>query len=105
MGYLLYLMFRCDRRCDGCDGKFENLEGTKHTLSLLPSSLCCTTAVAQQQKLLADQSVRISLKTSSSNFMADWMKGPLVLFFLIKFGLYHSTHKEVGSTIDAWVFS
>ena len=31
MGYLLYLMFRCDRRCDGCDGKFGNLAGTKHT--------------------------------------------------------------------------
>ena len=24
MGYLLYLMFWCDRRCDGCDGKFGN---------------------------------------------------------------------------------
>ena len=24
-------MFRCDRRCDGCDGKFGNLVGTKHT--------------------------------------------------------------------------
>jgi len=32
MGYLLYLMFRCDRRCDGCDEKFGNLVGTKHTL-------------------------------------------------------------------------
>jgi len=31
MGYLLYLMYRCDRRCDGCDGKFGNLVGTKHT--------------------------------------------------------------------------
>ena len=31
MGYLLYLMFRCDRRCDGCDGKFGNFVGTKHT--------------------------------------------------------------------------
>src|SRR6185503_4916956 len=31
MSYLLYLMFRCDRRCDGCDGKFGNLVGTKHT--------------------------------------------------------------------------
>ena len=28
MGYLLYLMFRCDRRCDG---KFGNFVGTKHT--------------------------------------------------------------------------
>ena len=32
MSYLLYLIFRCDRRCDGCDGKFGNLVGTKHTL-------------------------------------------------------------------------
>ena len=24
-------MFRCDRRCDGCDGKFGNFVGTKHT--------------------------------------------------------------------------
>ena len=32
MCYLLYLMFRCDRRCDGCDGKFGNFVGTKHTL-------------------------------------------------------------------------
>ena len=32
MDYLLYLMFRCDRRCDGCDGKFGNFVGTKHTL-------------------------------------------------------------------------
>ena len=31
MNYLLYLMFRCDRRCDGYNGKFENLVGTKHT--------------------------------------------------------------------------
>ena len=31
MDYLLYLMFRCDKRCDGCDGKFGNLVGTKHT--------------------------------------------------------------------------
>jgi len=23
-------MYRCDRRCDGCDEKFENLVGTKH---------------------------------------------------------------------------
>ena len=29
MSYLLYLIFRCDRRCDG---KFGNLVGTKHTL-------------------------------------------------------------------------
>ena len=31
MDYLLYLMFRCDKRCDGCDGKFGNFVGTKHT--------------------------------------------------------------------------
>ena len=31
MSYLLYLMFRCDRRCDGCDEKFENFVVTKHT--------------------------------------------------------------------------
>src|SRR6185503_16812042 len=31
MSYLLYLMFRCDRRCDGCDGKFGNFVVTKHT--------------------------------------------------------------------------
>ena len=31
MSYLLYLMFRCDKRCDGCDGKFGNFVGTKHT--------------------------------------------------------------------------
>ena len=24
-------MFRCDRRCDRCDGKFENFVGTRHT--------------------------------------------------------------------------
>ena len=36
--YLLYLMFRCDRRCDGCDGNFENFVGTKHTL---PDELNC----------------------------------------------------------------
>ena len=36
MGYLLYLIFRCDRRCDGCDGKFGNLVGTKHTLGQFP---------------------------------------------------------------------
>ena len=24
-------MFRCDRRCNGCDEKFVNLVGTKHT--------------------------------------------------------------------------
>ena len=35
MSYLLYLMFRCDRRCDGCDGKFGNLVGTKHTHGVL----------------------------------------------------------------------
>jgi len=29
MGYLLYLMFRCDRRYDGCDGKFGNFVRTK----------------------------------------------------------------------------
>ena len=34
MDYLLYLIFQCDRRCDGCDGKFGNLVGTKHTLCL-----------------------------------------------------------------------
>ena len=28
MDYLLYLMFRCD---SGCDGKFGNFVGTKHT--------------------------------------------------------------------------
>ena len=28
-------MFRCDRRCDGCDGKFGNFVGTKHTLGLV----------------------------------------------------------------------
>jgi len=26
-------MYRCDRRCDGCDRKFGNLVGTKHTHS------------------------------------------------------------------------
>ena len=31
MSHLLYLMFRCDRRCDGKFGKFENFVGTKHT--------------------------------------------------------------------------
>ena len=36
MDYLLYLIFRCDRRCDGCDGKFGNLVGTKHTPYHLP---------------------------------------------------------------------
>ena len=42
MGYLLYLMFWCDRRCDGCDGKFGNLVGTKHTLRQLlrPAKTC-----------------------------------------------------------------
>ena len=37
MSYLLYLMFRCNSRCDGCDGKFGNFVGTKHTLCVL----CC----------------------------------------------------------------
>ena len=32
MDYLLYLMFRCDRRCDG---KFGNFVGTKHTLGIV----------------------------------------------------------------------
>ena len=31
-------MFRCDRRYDGCDEKFGNLVGTKHT----PSHRCRT---------------------------------------------------------------
>ena len=31
MGHLLYLIFRCDRRCDGKFGKFGNFVGTKHT--------------------------------------------------------------------------
>ena len=30
MSYLLYLIFRCDRGCDGKFGKFENFVGTKH---------------------------------------------------------------------------
>ena len=38
MCYLLYLIFRCDRRCDGCDEKFENFVGTKHTLGF--AQLC-----------------------------------------------------------------
>ena len=32
MSYLLYLMFRCDKRCDGKFGKFRNFVATKHTL-------------------------------------------------------------------------
>ena len=35
MGHLLYLMFRCDRGCDGKFGKFGNFVGTKHTLKWL----------------------------------------------------------------------
>ena len=35
MGYLLYLMFRCDRRCDGKFGKFGNFVVTKHTLTCI----------------------------------------------------------------------
>ena len=31
MCYLLYLIFWCDRRCDGCDGKFGNFVETRHT--------------------------------------------------------------------------
>jgi len=31
MGHLLYLMFRCDRGCDGKFGKFGIFVGTKHT--------------------------------------------------------------------------
>ena len=27
-------MFRCDRKCDGCDEKFGNFVGTKHTREL-----------------------------------------------------------------------
>jgi len=34
MGHLLYLMFRCDRGCDGKFGKFRNFVGTKHTLDI-----------------------------------------------------------------------
>ena len=36
MGHLLYLMFRCDRGCDGKFGKFGNFVGTKHTLEQIP---------------------------------------------------------------------
>ena len=31
MSHLLYLMFRCDRGCDGKFGKFGNFVGSKHT--------------------------------------------------------------------------
>ena len=31
MGHLLYIMFRCDRGCDGKFGKFGNFVGSKHT--------------------------------------------------------------------------
>ena len=31
MGHLLYLMFRCNRGCDGKFGKFENFVASKHT--------------------------------------------------------------------------
>ena len=31
MCHLLYLMFRCDRGCDGKFEKFGNFVGTKHT--------------------------------------------------------------------------
>ena len=41
MGYLLYLMYRCDRRCDRCDGKFGNLVGTKHTQGKLGKAVIC----------------------------------------------------------------
>ena len=37
MCYLLYLMFRSDKKCDRCDGKFGNFMGTKHT----PASVAC----------------------------------------------------------------
>ena len=33
MDHLLYLMFRCDK---GCDRKFGNFVGSKHTLCALP---------------------------------------------------------------------
>ena len=41
MDYLLYLMYRCDRRCDRCDGKFGNLVGTKHTQGKLGKAVIC----------------------------------------------------------------
>ena len=56
MGYLLYLMFRCDRRCDG---KFGNLVGTKHTqgcLVLLTAKVLTKVALE-----LVEQSFHISL--------------------------------------------
>ena len=35
MSHLLYLMFRCDRECDGKFREFGNFVGTKHTLRKL----------------------------------------------------------------------
>ncbi|KAG2644704.1 hypothetical protein PVAP13_2KG375851 [Panicum virgatum] len=46
MDYLLYLIFRCDRRCDGCDGKFGNLMGTKHTRGREAAVPTCSHAIA-----------------------------------------------------------
>ena len=44
MCYLLYLMFRCDRRCDG---KFGNFVGTKHTPCIFHYSSMCGVSAAQ----------------------------------------------------------
>ena len=53
MSYLIYLMFRCDRRCDGCDGKFRNFVGTKHTLGeLTHRRVCLAVSVSLWQRLL-----------------------------------------------------
>ena len=62
MSYLLYLIFRCDRRCDGCDGKFRNFVGTKHTLCFICPQLAqfvlCTRLVpAQTLKLFYTWSI------------------------------------------------
>ena len=38
MSYLLYLIFRCDKKYDGCDEKFGNFVGTKHTLTQQPTA-------------------------------------------------------------------
>ena len=40
-------MFRCDRRCDGKFGKFENFVGTKHTPGSVEQDQCLGIANSQ----------------------------------------------------------
>ena len=61
MGHLLYLMFRCDRGCDGKFGKFGSFVGTKHTcVRFHLQVLMCSDRVSNDAR---DQRKRIFLET------------------------------------------